>query len=191
MTKLVTTRERANRRPCWWPKATVLAALLLTGCGFNPAQLATPAVPRQPDGLKAAPGWVTDRMAAVAPDLYFEVNSHALPGPEQRKLARIANDLKAILHDFPDLIIVIESHCDDRGVAEYNEQLGLERADAVKGGLRNLGFPEDRLRAVSFSHREPLCVTPDDECRHKNRRVHFRAEQPSGLVTLVAGGGNR
>lgn len=166
-------------------------ALVLTGCGFNIGTQATPAVPKESRGLKPAPGWVTDRMAAVAPDLYFNLNAHALPRPEQRKLAHIAVDLEGILHEFPDLIVVIEGHCDDRGAAEYNEQLGLQRAGAVRSGLLSLGFPEDRLRTVSFSHRAPLCVTTDDRCRQKNRRVHFRAAQSPVLVTSVAGGGNR
>jgi hypothetical protein len=53
----------------------------------------------------------------------------------------------------------------------------------------NRGFPEGHLRTVSFSHRAPLCLMPDDQCRQKNRRVHFRAAQPMSID--VAGGANR
>jgi outer membrane protein OmpA-like peptidoglycan-associated protein len=167
--------------------AVAFAAVVLTGCGFNTGPQATPAVPKQPAGLKAAPAWVTDRMTQVAPDLHFNFNARTLPRPEQRKLAHIAIELRGILHEFPDLIIVIEGHCDDRGLTEYNEQLGLERADAVKSGLLNAGFPEDHLRTVSFSHHAPLCLTPDDGCQQKNRRVHFRAAQPMSMASTVAG----
>ena len=169
-------RLRGWRR---YPQAAAAAwvAVLWTGCGLNPGSLSTPAVPKQPGGLRAAPGWVMDRMAQVAPDLYFDFNSHVIRRPEKRQFAKIAAGLEGILHDFPDLIVVIEGHCDDRGLTEYNRQLGGERANAVKGALLNLGFPEACLRTVSLSHRAPLCLTPDDQCRQKNRRVHFRAAQ--------------
>jgi peptidoglycan-associated lipoprotein len=153
-------------------------ALLLAGCGLNTGPRQTTAVPAQPHGLRAAPPAAIERTAQVAPDVYFNFNSHAIPRLEQKKLANIASGLQGILRDFPDVIIVIEGHCDDRGMAQYNEELGLQRANAVKQALLSRGFPDDRLRTASFSHRMPLCVTPDDRCRQKNRRVHFRAAQP-------------
>jgi len=117
-------------------------------------------------------------MERLVPDLYFDRNSHVLRARERRKLAQIAPALEDILHDFPDLIIVIEGHADDRSVLDYNDQLGLERADAVRRALLDLSFPEDHLRIVSFSYREPLCATQDNLCRQKDRRVHFSAAQP-------------
>jgi outer membrane protein OmpA-like peptidoglycan-associated protein len=153
-------------------------AMLLTGCGLGLTPQPAPAVPSQTLGLLPAPGWVVDRMTRAAPDLYFDLNSHVLRLREQRKLAEIAPAIQDILHDFPELIIVIEGHSDDRGLHEYNQQLGLERADAVRRVLLNVSFPEDRVRAVSFGDRAPQCLTPDEVCRQKNRRVHFRAAQP-------------
>ena len=35
----------------------------------------------------------------------------------------------------------------------------------------------DRVRTVSLGYRAPQCLTEDHACRHKNRRVHFRAAQ--------------
>ena len=64
----------------------------------------------------------------------------------------IAPAFQDMLHDFPELIIVIEGPCDDWG-----------------------SFPEARVRAFSCGSREPQCLTPDEACRRKNRRVYFRA----------------
>ena len=150
----------------------------MAGCGLTTTAQRGPAIPSQPSGVRAAPRWVLDRMANVAPDLYFQLNSHVLSRPEQRKLKQIAIGLQDILHDFPDLIIVIEGHCDDRGLAQYNEELGLQRAEEIRRLLLSLSFPDDHLRTVSISHRAPLCLSPDDGCRQKNRRVHFRGGQP-------------
>jgi outer membrane protein OmpA-like peptidoglycan-associated protein len=116
-------------------------------------------------------------MTREAPDLYFDLNSHVLPARERRKLDQIAPDLQAMLHDCPELIVVIEGHSDDRGLYEYNQQLAWQRAEAVRRVLLNLSFPEDRVRAVSLGDTAPQCLTPDEVCRQKNRRVHFSAKQ--------------
>ena len=153
----------------------LVAAMLLAGCGLNTAPQRAPAVPSQSSSLPAAPASVRDRMTHAAPDLYFDVNSHYLRARERHKLAQIAPALQDMLHDYPDLVIVIEGHSDDRGLIEYNDQLASERAEAVRRILLELSFPEDRLRTASFGHRAPQCLTHDEECRRKNRRVHFRA----------------
>ena len=153
-----------------------IMAVLLTGCGLNlGSPAAGPPVPSQPRGLRPAPGWVADRMTGAAPDLHFDTNSHFLAPRERRKLAQIAPALQDILHDYPDLIIVIEGHSDDRGAPDYNEGLARERAEAVRQALRNLSFPEEHMRTAGVGYRNPQCITPDDLCRKTNRRVHFRA----------------
>jgi len=167
-----------------------LLGMLSTGCGLSPIPQPAPAVPSQLHGLRPAPSWVTDRMNRTAPDLYFEVNSHVLGAGERRKLAQIAPALGALLYDCPDLIIVIEGHSDDRGLIEYNDRLALERADAVRRVLLNMSFPDDRLRTAAFGYRAPQCLTQDDGCRQKNRRVHFRAALPMGSARGEKGGGN-
>jgi len=115
-------------------------------------------------------------MTRAAPDLYFDFNSHTLPAREQSTLAQIAPAFEEILHDFPDLMIVIEGHTDDRGLIEYNDQLAPEM---VRQALSKLSFPDRHLRTVSPGSRVPQCRTHDDICRQKNRRVHFRAALPS------------
>jgi outer membrane protein OmpA-like peptidoglycan-associated protein len=172
-------RGRQRNRICFILGLTsgALMGMLLTGCGLSLTPQPAPAVPPQPHDLRPAPAWVVDRMARAAPDLYFGLNSHLLPGRERRKLAQIAPALQGILHDFPDLIIVIEGHSDDRGLTEYNQRLGSERANAVRRVLLNLSFPEDHVRAVSLGESARQCLTPDEKCRQKNRRVHFRAAQ--------------
>jgi len=116
-------------------------------------------------------------MTREAPDLYFDLNSHVLRTRERKRLDQIAPALQEMLRDSPELIIVIEGHCNDWGVHEYNQQLGLERAEAIRRMLLSLSFLEDRVRALGFGDTEPQCLTPDEVCRQKNRCVHFRAAQ--------------
>jgi outer membrane protein OmpA-like peptidoglycan-associated protein len=139
------------------------------------AQQVSVALASESHGLQPAPSWVRERIASAAPDLYFAANSQILAAPEQRTLLQIVPALQDVLRDFPDLIIVIEGYADDGFPYKYNEQLGKSRANAVRRLLRNLSFPEDRLRVASFGFRATQCEAQDGQCRKETRRVHFRA----------------
>ncbi len=107
--------------------------------------------------------------------MYFGADSHVPARREQLKLAQIIPALLNILHDYPDLLIVIEGYGDDSPRAEYNERIALERASAVRRILLSYSFPEDRLLVAGFSCREPERVAERDMFLRENRRVHFRA----------------
>ena len=154
-----------------------LMGMLPTSCGLSVAPQSAPAVPLPIHGLQPVPHWVVDRMTSEAPDLYFDLKSHVLRTRERRRLDQIAPALQNMLHASPELILVIEGHNDDRKLREYNQELGSERADAVRRVLLNRSFPEDRVRAVGFGDRAPQCLTSDAACRQKNRRLHFRTTQ--------------
>jgi len=125
-------------------------------------------------GLRPAPRWVRDRIVTV-PDLYFSSNSHVLSSRERQKFAQIAPALQDLLHDFPDLIIVIEGYSDEWFRPDYNDRLALERADAVRHLLLELSFPDDCFRIMTFPFRTPQCAAQDQLCYQQYRRVHFRA----------------
>ena len=157
--------------------------VLLAPCGLRTPQPTPPLLYQTT--LRPVPRSAVERKTRWAPDLHFDLNSHVLRISELRKLAQIAPVLQDILHDFPELIIVIEGHSSDRGLHDYNHQLGLARADAVRRVLLNLSFPEDRVRTVSLGDSALQCLEPDEGCRQKNRRVHFRTEQ---ALSGTAGG---
>ncbi len=55
----------------------------------------------------------------------------------------------------PDLKLLIEGHCDERGTTEYNIALGDRRAERTKQYLINLGISEDRLSTISYGEEKP------------------------------------
>ena len=126
-------------------------------------------------GVRPAPAWVTDRMTQGAPDLYFRTDSHVPGRQERRKLTQIIPALQSVLHDYQDLVIVIEGYGDDSPRAEYNERIALERAGAVRRSLLSYSFPEERLMVAGFSCRDTERVAQREMFRRENRRVHFRA----------------
>jgi peptidoglycan-associated lipoprotein len=65
----------------------------------------------------------------------------------------------------------LEGHCDVRGSAAYNQQLGDRRADAVVKYLRKKGLAAVRLSKLSWGKSRPLCEEATEACHARNRRV--------------------
>ncbi len=78
------------------------------------------------------------------------------------------------LRQAPDVTVVVEGHCDDRGTQEYNLALGERRAMAVLDYLQNLGIESSRMRTLSKGKNEPVCRRATENCYTKNRRVKFK-----------------
>ena len=76
----------------------------------------------------------------------------------------------------PDAVVTIEGHCDIRGTEPYNQNLGAQRAAAVKAYLVSLGIVADRLNCVSFGEGQPLSAGTAREDHQQNRRASFRLE---------------
>jgi peptidoglycan-associated lipoprotein len=74
------------------------------------------------------------------------------------------------LRDNPDLRVVVEGHCDERGTTEYNLALGERRANAVRNALIDEGIAADRMTIVSFGEERPVDPGHNEEAWAKNRR---------------------
>ena len=88
-------------------------------------------------------------------------------------LQKNAQALRAILADFPNAVISLEGHCDERGTAEYNLALADRRALAAKSYLVSLGIAADRLKTVSYGKEFPFDPGHDEDSWSLNRRAHF------------------
>jgi peptidoglycan-associated lipoprotein len=78
-----------------------------------------------------------------------------------------------VLKKYPQWVVTIEGHCDERGTAEYNLALGERRAVAVRTYLVALGIAPDRLRSVSYGKEFPFDPGHTDAAWAQNRRAHF------------------
>lgn len=73
----------------------------------------------------------------------------------------------------PDIKVILEGHCDERGTTEYNMALGNKRARAVRDVLVSLGMPSTKVETISYGSEIPLDPGSDEIAYAKNRRVHF------------------
>ena len=112
------------------------------------------------------------REAMENQDILFEFDSAVLSETAQQTLRDKARWLQAN----PQVTVIIEGHCDDRGTNEYNLALGERRARSARKYLVSLGIDQSRLSTVSYGEERPLVIGDSEEARAKNRRAHFVIE---------------
>jgi len=102
-------------------------------------------------------------------DVYFAYDRAELGEASRQRLDENA----AFLTSHPELVVVIEGHCDERGTAEYNLALGDRRAGTAVAYVGSLGVATDRLRSVSYGKERPVCDSASEDCWQRNRRASF------------------
>lgn len=111
----------------------------------------------------------------IAERVHFEFNRSQITDAGAAVLQLKADVLKR----HPDLRIVIEGHCDERGSLEYNQALGMRRAQSALQYLMTLGVPETMLRTVTFGEERPLVPRSDEQSWRQNRRAEFVVQSPN------------
>jgi len=104
--------------------------------------------------------------------VYFDFDKYDLRPDTIATLKTNADWLKA----HPQVRIVIEGHCDERGTIEYNLELGDKRARAVMDYLGSLGVPAGTMRKVSYGEERPVDPGHDERAWALNRRAEFTIE---------------
>ena len=102
----------------------------------------------------------------------FDFDRSILTPEAQERLAKKAKYLK----DYPDVKVIIEGHCDERGTNEYNLALGERRAEAAKAFLVDLGIAAFRLTTISYGEERPFVKGSYESAWSLNRRAHFVIE---------------
>lgn len=102
--------------------------------------------------------------------VYFDFDKYSL-----RSDAKTSLDANyGMLVEFPDVIVKIEGHCDERGTVEYNMSLGEKRAKSVQDYLVGLGIAADRVSTISYGKERPIDNSSNEASWAKNRRGEFR-----------------
>jgi peptidoglycan-associated lipoprotein len=130
--------------------------------------VSVPPEPRIEDPLKVSDIDKINQNSPFQP-VFFAYDSAEIDGTGQQTL--VAN--AGILKKYPEWVITIEGHADERGTAEYNLALGERRAMATRTYLISLGIPADRLRTVSYGKEFPFDPLHSEAAWSTNRRAHF------------------
>jgi peptidoglycan-associated lipoprotein len=106
-------------------------------------------------------GWVQDA--------FFSYDESTLTSEAQAALGATATWLKS----HPDINLLIEGHCDERGTEQYNLALGDRRANIAKEYLATLGVDAGRIKTVSYGVERPFDPGHTEQAWAKNRRDHL------------------
>jgi len=157
--------------------AALVAAIAVGGCSKKQAA-PPPAVEPPPAAEQPATPPPAETPAETPPpepaavswqDAFFDYDSADL-----RDEARTALDADArLLRERPEVRIVIEGHCDERGTAEYNLALGERRAAAARDYLVAAGIDGGRIEIISFGKERPFDPGHDEAAWAQNRRAHI------------------
>jgi peptidoglycan-associated lipoprotein len=106
-------------------------------------------------------------------DAFFPYDRSELTRDAIDALRNDADILRSLLAEFPQVRIIVEGHCDERGSAEYNLGLGDHRARRAAELLARFGVPAERMQTVSYGKESPQCTEPAESCWSRNRRAHL------------------
>ena len=119
--------------------------------------------------VKAMKGKLIYEITLSNDKVNFAFNASELSPDAQMLVDELAERVKA---DNRGLWIEIEGHTDATGEANYNKELGLKRADAVRDYLYQAhGIPLHRVAVYSFGEEQPVADNGSRDGRARNRRV--------------------
>lgn len=99
----------------------------------------------------------------------FKINSYELTADAKTALNEFGLRVKAL---DKGVYMEIQGHTDDTGGTEYNDQLGQQRAEAVRRYLsRQHKLPLGRMSTISYGDSLPVETNRTAKGRAKNRRV--------------------
>ena len=102
----------------------------------------------------------------------FKFGKMELPDEAKQQIDQLIARLQ---QDPKNVYIEIEGHTDNVGAAEYNEKLGLERAEAVKRYLYEKHMvPLHKMNVISYGETKPIADNKTRDGRAQNRRVVIR-----------------
>lgn len=117
---------------------------------------------------KLAMGKLLYEVTLTDEDVVFASGKATINDSAREKLDNMVQQLKA---ENKNVYIEIQGHTDNHGSEDYNNQLGLERAEAVRRYLSEAGIPLHRMSTISYGETRPLADNKTREGRAKNRRV--------------------
>ena len=89
------------------------------------------------------------------------------------ELKPIIDQLKLATQATENAQVLLVGHTDDRGEADFNYLLGLQRAQSLKKLLISQGMNQEIIRVASRGEKDPLVENISEVDRKKNRRVEI------------------
>jgi outer membrane protein OmpA-like peptidoglycan-associated protein len=133
------------------------------------SQSAKEALQRAQEAGVLAKGKILFQQSFAEDRVRFKVNSFELTKDAKVALDEFAAKIKGL---DKGVYLEIQGHTDDTGGADYNDQLGQQRAEAVRRYLaREHKLPLGRISTISYGDTQPVQANKTAKGRTQNRRV--------------------
>lgn len=119
----------------------------------------------------------------VASDLLFDFNQDQLKPGAVLQLEPIVEFMRR----HPSRSLVVEGHTDNVGDAQYNRELSLRRAEAVRAYFERGGISPERIGVRGMGESFPVASNSSEAGRQHNRRVTLVVSQPTANDHRAAG----
>lgn len=106
--------------------------------------------------------------------IYFEFDDARFKADPQTD-QQIA-EIKEWMEKYPGCVLLVRGHTDLVGASDFNDRLGLERAQAVTDYLVEKGLPGMRIATESDGENSPVADYLTAEGRAKNRRTEVKVK---------------
>jgi peptidoglycan-associated lipoprotein len=107
-------------------------------------------------------------------NIYFSTDSFTI---KEGDYLNLVSNMGTYLKDHPNLYIVIEGFCDERGAEAYNLSLGAKRANNVRQLLVKKGAHPEQIHTISYGKEQPVDIRHSQDAWAKNRRAEFKVYQ--------------
>jgi peptidoglycan-associated lipoprotein len=170
LTLLATTGCARRQKPTTAPEAAPPPPMAESTPAPEPMEPAPAAPAPEVDPLDGDLASVNEylRKNGLLGDAFFHYDQANLTDEAREQLARNAH----FLQKYPQFLVTLEGHCDERGTPEYNLALGERRAFTARDYLSSLGIDAQRLRTMSYGEERPVCDDSAEDCWSQNRRAH-------------------
>ncbi|WP_028869519.1 OmpA family protein [Psychromonas arctica] len=128
-------------------------------------------------------GCSTDNLEKVRIKLLvnFDNDSAFVDGKYYAEIKALADLMK----EYSSITVMIEGHTSIVGTEQYNKQLSLNRADAVKQILVNqYAVDENRIDTVGFGFEQLLFEGNDEYVNAQNRRIVAEVDGAADIVDM-------
>ncbi|CAN1540446.1 ATP-synt_Fo_b domain containing protein [Flavobacteriaceae bacterium] len=114
-----------------------------------------------------------DRLIIKTDPIYFDYNMWYI----RKESKKILNRVVELMNKYPEMVVEIGSHTDNRGNDKFNKDLSQKRADATRTYILEQGIPKYRISAKGYGESVPIvkCI-PENSCDEEQHELNRRSE---------------
>lgn len=91
-------------------------------------------------------------------------------------------ELAEFLKEYPERRVLIEGHTDSVGGDQYNLGLSINRAEAARDALMEMGIDSARIQTKGYGKKFPVAGNDTPAGRQRNRRVEIIISDEKGVI---------